>query len=206
MINKELRSEQIILEAAEAEFLEKGYGNAKMMAIARRADVSHSMLHYYFRSKENLFKTIFHRKIQMLSQLFEGVKGRELPFEETVRLFIEGQFNFVAQNPRMPRFVLNEVITNPENLALVMDAVRPKIEEIFGNLSKLLDDGIASGAIRPVLFRDFIMNIVSLNISTFVSLPVIEKILPGMDAKAKEAYLSERRESNVQFILSALRP
>ncbi|MDR2815973.1 MAG: TetR/AcrR family transcriptional regulator, partial [Proteiniphilum sp.] len=45
MANKELRSEQIILEAAEAEFLEKGYGNAKMMAIARRANVSHSMLH-----------------------------------------------------------------------------------------------------------------------------------------------------------------
>jgi AcrR family transcriptional regulator len=206
MINKELRTEQIILEAAEAEFLEKGYGNAKMMAIARRADVSHSMLHYYFRSKENLFKTIFHRKIQMLSQLFEGVRGGELPFEETVRLFIEGQFDFVAQNPRMPRFVLNEIITNPENLALVMDVVRPKIEEIFSNLSKLFDDGIACGAIRPILFRDFIMNVVSLNISTFVSLPVIEKILPGMDAKAKEAYLNERRESNVQFILNALRP
>jgi len=52
MDNKELSTEQIILEAAEAEFLEKGYGNAKTVAIAKRAGVSHSMLHYYFRTKE----------------------------------------------------------------------------------------------------------------------------------------------------------
>ena len=54
MKDREQNTEQIILEAAEAEFLEKGYSNAKMMAIAQRAGVAHSMLHYYFRSKENL--------------------------------------------------------------------------------------------------------------------------------------------------------
>ena len=45
-----------ILKAAEEEFMEKGYGNAKMMSIAARAGVSHSMLHYYYRSKGKLNK------------------------------------------------------------------------------------------------------------------------------------------------------
>ena len=48
-----------ILKAAEEEFMEKGYGNAKMMSIAARAGVSHSMLHYYYRSKGKLFQMIF---------------------------------------------------------------------------------------------------------------------------------------------------
>ncbi|MDR1582826.1 MAG: TetR/AcrR family transcriptional regulator [Prevotellaceae bacterium] len=43
-----------MLEAAEAEFFEKGYDNTKTVAIAKQAGVSHSMLHYYFRKKENL--------------------------------------------------------------------------------------------------------------------------------------------------------
>jgi AcrR family transcriptional regulator len=53
--NNELNTEQIILEAAEAEFLEKGYDSAKTVAIAKRAGVSHSTLHYYFRTKNNCF-------------------------------------------------------------------------------------------------------------------------------------------------------
>ena len=48
MNNNEVSTEQIILEAAETEFLEKGYSNAKMLSIAKRAGVAHSMLHYTF--------------------------------------------------------------------------------------------------------------------------------------------------------------
>jgi AcrR family transcriptional regulator len=48
MCNNEIDIKQIILEAAEAEFLEKGFGNTKMMAIAKRAGVSHPFLHYHF--------------------------------------------------------------------------------------------------------------------------------------------------------------
>lgn len=45
-----------ILKAAEEEFMEKGYGNAKMMSIAARAGVSHSMLHYYSGQRRNSFR------------------------------------------------------------------------------------------------------------------------------------------------------
>ena len=43
MKTNEQNTEQVILEAAEAEFLEKGYDGAKMLSIARRAGVAHSM-------------------------------------------------------------------------------------------------------------------------------------------------------------------
>jgi AcrR family transcriptional regulator len=196
----------MILEAAEAEFLEVGYSGAKTVSIAKRAGISHSMLHYYFRSKENLFQTVFRRKVQTLLLAFESISDH-LPFEEAIRLFIEKQFDFVAQNPHLPRFILNEIISNRDNLNLVVEVVRPKIEWILGRVEKLLNEEIAKGGIRPISFRDFIMNILSLNISTFIALPVLENILPaGMDGKVKEFYLNERRESNVQFILNALKP
>ena len=56
MKTNEQNTEQVILEAAEAEFLEKGYDGAKMLSIARRAGVAHSMLHYSLCSKACLKK------------------------------------------------------------------------------------------------------------------------------------------------------
>ncbi|MDR1602960.1 MAG: TetR/AcrR family transcriptional regulator, partial [Tannerella sp.] len=91
MNNNELSTEQIILEAAEAEFLEKGYGNAKTVSIAKRAGVGHSMLHYYFRTKEQLFQKIFKEKVHTLAQMFVGIFEKNRPFTETVRLFVETQ-------------------------------------------------------------------------------------------------------------------
>ena len=44
-----------ILQAAEKEFLEKGYAGAKTTDIAAAAGVTHAMLHYYFRTKDKLF-------------------------------------------------------------------------------------------------------------------------------------------------------
>ena len=79
MKTNEQNTEQVILEAAEAEFLEKGYDGAKMLSIARRAGVAHSMLHYYYRSKENLFQAVMLRKTREIVPLFRGIfeQGRK---------------------------------------------------------------------------------------------------------------------------------
>ncbi|MDR1338587.1 MAG: TetR/AcrR family transcriptional regulator [Prevotellaceae bacterium] len=207
MNNNDISTEQIILEAAEAEFLDKGFGNAKMMAIAQRAGVSHSMLHYYFRKKENLFQMIFRQKVQSLSQIFEEIGRQHLSFFDMIRLVVECQFDFVARNPKLPLFVLNEIVSKKENLDLLLDIVRPKLTEIFERMEPALNEEIAGGTVRPVKIRDLAMNIISMNVSTFIFMTsIMENILPGADDKMKEMYIQERRESNVQFILNALRP
>jgi AcrR family transcriptional regulator len=205
MIEKELSTEQVILEAAEAEFLEKGFESAKMMGIAKRAGIVHSMLHYYFRSKENLFQMVFRQKIAILSNMFEEIDEQHLPFFEMIRMIIERQFDFVARNPKLPRFVLNEIISKKENREMVFDVVVPQFSKILGRIEQSLNEEIARGTIRRVKLRDLIMNIVSMNVSTFVFLPVLESISPDMNKKDIQNYLEERRESNVQFILNNLR-
>lgn len=205
MNNRELNTEQVILEAAEAEFLEKGYGNAKMMAIAKRANVAHSMLHYYFRNKENLFQMVFLKKSQAIAPFFEGIFEQQLPFLETVRLFVETQFDFVAQNQKLPTFLLIEVIQDKKNLALLLEILPSKATNIFSNITKMLDEEIKKGTIRPISASDFILNVFTINISTFVVLPILQD-MAGQNVKDIEDMLAARRESNVQFILAALRP
>ncbi len=64
MCPKSINTQQLILEAAEVEFLEKGYEKARTTEIARRAGVNHAMLHYYFQSKEKLFHRVFEDKVK----------------------------------------------------------------------------------------------------------------------------------------------
>ncbi|RLD90531.1 MAG: hypothetical protein DRJ09_04005 [Bacteroidetes bacterium] len=54
-----------ILQSAFTEFEEKGYSDARMQAIADRARINKALLHYYYKSKDDLFQIIFTRAFKM---------------------------------------------------------------------------------------------------------------------------------------------
>jgi len=206
MDNNEVNTEQIILEAAEAEFLEKGYGNAKTVAIAQRAGVSHSMLHYYFRTKEQLFQKIFKEKVQALTQMFSVVFEQNTDFKEILRRIMQTQFQFLAHNPQLPMFIIREILSNKENREWAITTFFPHLFPFLSALEKMLNTEIAKGSVRPIAIQNLLMNILSINISTFIALPVLKENFLFEKAEMMENFLNERCESNVQFILNALRP
>ena len=55
---KRRRSEARILAAAEAVFAEAGFSGATTAAIAERAGLPKANLHYYFRTKEALYRRV----------------------------------------------------------------------------------------------------------------------------------------------------
>ena len=117
-IEKEKNKEQAILDAAEHEFLEKGFEAAKTTKIASLAGVTHAMLHYYFRTKEHLFDLVFEKKTRLLKEsLFSSFDNPDMPFQEKIRTGMEAHFEIVRANPSLPRFVLNELIYRPKRLA-----------------------------------------------------------------------------------------
>jgi AcrR family transcriptional regulator len=201
----ETESKQKILEAAEAEFFEKGFGNAKTVSIAKRAGISHTMLHYYYSTKEELFQRIFKEKVQLLSQMFNVVLEQNADFTETLRLLIETQFNFVAKNPQLPMFIFREILSNEENRQWAVQMLYPHLLPFLSALEKMFNAELSKGTIRPVTFQNLLMNVISLNISVFIALPILKEALHLDSNEKMEKFLVERRESNVQFILNALR-
>lgn len=191
-----------ILRAAEEEFMEKGYGNAKMMAIAARAGVSHSMLHYYYRSKEKLFQMVFDEKAQLIVGILEGIHGKEFDLKEVIAQFVRNQFNLLMDNDRFVWFIINELIHNEENMTKVIDIVKSKLSDYLLWFNDVLTKEIESGRIRSISGRSLIMNIISLNASSFLCIPVLKKLEPEMDINE---YLINRREENVEFIWNAIK-
>lgn len=191
-----------ILKAAEEEFMEKGYGNAKMMSIAARAGVSHSMLHYYYRSKEKLFQMVFDEKAKIIVEILEGIHNKELDLKEVISQLVRNQFNILMENDRFIWFIIDELIHNEENITKVIDIVKPKLSDYLPWFNGVLNKGIEEGHIRNISVRSLIMNIVSLNASSFLCIPVLKKLTPEMDINQ---YLLGRREENVEFIWNAIK-
>ena len=70
--------EQAILEAAEREFIVKGFAGARTTSIAEAAGVTHAMLHYYFRTKEQLFERILDEKMRLMGESVLAAFGQPL--------------------------------------------------------------------------------------------------------------------------------
>lgn len=113
-MKEEQNTEQAILKAAEKEFIEKGYALSKTTEIAKAAGVTHAMLHYYFRTKENLFDKVFQEKSRLIAGSFASIVNEDLPFLEKVAKSVEMHFNFLINNPKLAFFVVSEIVANKE--------------------------------------------------------------------------------------------
>lgn len=192
-----------ILKAAEDEFIEKGYGNARMMSIAARAGVSHSMLHYYYRSKEELFQKVFNSKIELISSILYGLYDENESFLTIVRKFAERQFDECRKTPGFLLFMVRDIIPVPENLKKVVALAEDQIPEHLEHLQSILDKESAKGKIRKINILDLMLDVISINASSFIAIPVLRELSPEIDI---DKFLENRKKSNVDFLLASLRP
>ena len=205
MKDREQNTEQIILEAAEAEFLEKGYSNAKMMAIAQRAGVAHSMLHYYFRSKENLFQGILQQKMrEMFSLQGEALEG-ETTFEGLLRKVRDLRDRFFAANPKFAYFILTEVMGNTQNRALLVRLVEQMSRTSMVKLRELLEQEMAAGRMRRMRIENVILIIITLDVAILTAISQCREE-EGIGDEVADRLLAGYKERNLQLFLEALRP
>lgn len=193
-----LDTERKILEAAEREFLSKGYVAARTTAIAEAAGVTHAMLHYYYRTKENLFSKVISGKIRSLADAFiVKFEDGESSLEECLRQGIESHFDFVWENPELPRFMVCEVFQNPD----LMDRLKERFQEtsgrIISRLQMKIDSEAEGGRCRKVEAREIMIDIISLNVFPALTAHMFDRVFGDNMAEVLEM----RKRSNIDTIL-----
>ena len=197
--------EQQILAAAEQEFLTRGYDGARTTSIAQAAGVTHAMLHYYFRTKEQLFERIVDEKFETMSHSMFAIMGDpSLPIVERIKGGIEAHFDFVAQNPLLPRFVINEIISRPERYDVLYKRVGAIIDNVYRGLQSEIDRSAERGEIERVDIKMLFISIMSLNIFTFLAYPFMEPLMGELMAN-RERFLAERKAENIETILRRIK-
>jgi len=205
-INNNPIMEDQILEVAEKLFLEKGFAMTSTTEIAKNVGCNQALIHYYFRTKDNLFNTIFEQKFKkFFVSIFELKNMSDLNFNDKLKFIIESHFDILRANPKIPALILNELSRKPDQLSILREKLFPLASQFLTELDDELQQEIKQGRVRNILLPDLIISIISLNITIFIMLPVAENILQINDVM-KEFMIQQRRAENVDFVLKSLRP
>lgn len=197
-------SKQAILNAAEEEFLEMGFHGAKTSSIAKRAGVTHAMLHYYFSTKENLYDVFISQKLQEVKNImFPALLEEGVDFIDRVRTVIDKQFGYIQKHPYLPRFMLNEVLLKPERFnELISNILQYDIEK-FAIIQQEIDTASNEGKINFISLPNLIIDILSLNIISQVMAPVVIGVMPGVGFDKNE-FIENRKKEIIETITRRL--
>ena len=206
MINNDKQNtEKEILIAAENEFLTKGYDGARTMTIAKNAGVTHAMLHYYFRTKELLFERIVADKFSSVKHIMLSALGdASLPLLDRIKSGITQHFDYMSQNPLLPRFIINEVVSHPERYEIMHKQLNFVVDNIYNDIQKQIDEAAQRGEMEQINAKMLFLSIMSLNIFTFVAYPFIEPLMGNLMAD-RNKFLEERKAENVETIMRRIR-
>lgn len=199
-------TEELILKEAEYEFLTKGFDGARTVAIAQRAGVTHAMLHYYFRTKEQLFDRIIADKFELISQMVFSVIGNsDLPLKERLQEGVAKHFDFVVSNPLLPYFFFNEVLQSPPKYESLLEKIRPQIFSLYNNLQRDVDAAVMRGEMEYIDVKMLFMSIFSLNIFSVMSCSFIGQILGENELFDREKYLDARKQESIKMIMCRIK-
>ena len=196
--------EQQILEAAEREFLKKGYDGARTTSIAKSAGVTHAMLHYYFRTKEQLFERFIDKKMSEVVPLLTHLFGNsDLPLVERIEETISVHFDFVATNPDLPRFLINEILPYKERCDLFYSKVANFLY-LFNNLQREVNEAAARGEVEQFNVLLLFQSILSLNIFPSLMANMIENLMSNNKQSMKEIF-AQRKAENIELIMRRIK-
>lgn len=197
-----------IKNAAVEVFIEKGYDGARMQEIATRAEANKAMIHYYFRSKLDLFEAILRetfdemfREMRQVQPLPKDVDPKFL-FSQLIHL----HFGFLVRHPELPKLLAREIHTgNPIVQNILADVMAKVRKELLADILAAIRRMIQAKKLRPVDPLQTVWNVVSLSIFFFIAKPVLEIGWP--EAFQQERVLLKKRErAIVDLILYGLLP
>ena len=131
-----------IVDAAIAEFQEKGYAGASMDRISCRANVSKRTVYNHFESKDVLFRAIIQRLADRLNAALEIAYDPDLPIRPQLErlAWAEGDLFTDPGFMKLARMIMGETIRDPE-LAADMSSRMTKTAVFEEFMSRANADG-----------------------------------------------------------------
>lgn len=141
------RSQQVILDAAVAEFSSHGLAGARMDRIAERAGVNKRLIYYYFKSKDALFLAVLENTYARIRQAEQALRLHDMPPAQAIRRLTEFTWNYYIEHPEFLTLLNSENLHEGQHLAC-----STRISEMNSPLIETLGEILERGR-REQLFR-----------------------------------------------------
>ena len=147
-----------IKKSAKEVFCEKGFNGARVIEIAQGAEVSKSLLQYYFRTNEQLFRIVIEDSINIVVKKMSPILAKDLDFYELIDQFIYNILILFKDNKRLLSFIINEYNQNFEKIKF---ALKP-IFVFFKEFESKIQLQSRKENIKIKNYKHLIVNIISL--------------------------------------------
>jgi AcrR family transcriptional regulator len=144
-----------ILAAAIDLFSEHSFDGASTREISGRAGVTQPLLHYHFRSKDDLWRAavdeLFGALTEALAARQQGLRG--VDDVTTARLLVREFVQFSATHPQVHRIITQECkVDGPRMDWLVERHIRPLYEATVTLFARLVEQGLVPDVPAPHLY------------------------------------------------------
>ena len=139
-------TERRILDAAERVFAERGFGGATMQAIAEASDLPKANLHYYFTTKETLYRRVVERIFTIWLEAAESFETSASP-KAALRRYITRKMDLSRSHRFGSKVWANEVM---QGAPIIQDHLETTLRDWTDTRIALIECWIDSGAIRPI--------------------------------------------------------
>lgn len=169
-----------ILTAARSLFAQRGFDRTSIRAIGGQAQVNQAMVHYYFGSKERLYRWVI--SLEMLD-LFRGIVRRleeDQPAEEILVRVPLDLMRELREHPLRRQLLRREIgqgAVHAREAVVAMQEFGPR--GFRERLTALVKRGQSSGCVRDLSADVIISFLLSVAYGAFLLDPVFEVVLGG---------------------------
>ena len=152
---RSIETRSAILNAAIAEFAERGFEAASIRAIADRLGLQHPLITYHYRSKDILWRAAAEHAFAQIRNEWDisAAEGSELSPLVRLRQEYTTLFRYTVAFPEFHRFMRQETLVNNPRLKWVAEAVlAPLLGRLLPQIIEAQKQGLLP-AVDPVLFH-----------------------------------------------------
>lgn len=200
---KKDNKEQEILLAAEKLFAEKGFKGATTSLIAAEAGVTHAMLHYYFRTKEQIFLKVCDSYMEEVRSELKPIMEPAVYDVKLIKTVTEICFDFFSSHSGQMSLFLEVAKERPELLEEYVAELGRYMGGALTAHQERTESAVREGKINDISFSDLLLDIVSVCASPFFFEPVVDNIMK-MDAARKKEFLESRKREAVELIANRI--
>lgn len=178
-----------ILDAAIAEFAQRGFEAASIRAIADRLDLQHPLITYHYRSKDILWRAAAEHAFAQIRTEWDilAPEGSESSPLARLRQEYSTLFRYTVAFPEFHRFMRQEALTNNPRLKWVAEMVlAPLLARLLPQIMEAQKAGLLP-AVDPILFH-YMMVSLTAALSEFGPEMQVTSGLSSGDTKVVEAY------------------
>lgn len=139
-------NEARILAAAEQVFASAGFGGATMAAIADAANLPKANLHYYFGSKQALYRTVL---AETLKDWLEPIQVITLNADPKIAIeaYIRAKMTLAMQRPHASRVFANELL---HGAPVVKTLLETDLRELVQSKARVITHWVQQGRMAAV--------------------------------------------------------